>query len=156
MLVFEYTDSKGRKTTRTLKSWVERGNYLQGFCLLSDGIRTFSKERIENAQERGAPGDKESDSRPRYFKYEKARVVVKDTRAEIVFTGFAKEARAELEAAAENAGLKVVKSSTKKLSYLVGGENAGPAKIVKAHEAGAFILSADEFYSLIATGELPD
>ncbi|RMQ65403.1 hypothetical protein ALQ00_03026, partial [Pseudomonas syringae pv. tomato] len=74
---------------------------------------------------------------------------------QIVFTGFNAAIRVELEEKATQFGLKVMKTPGKNLTFLCYGENAGPTKVEKALDAGSFIIDADEFLSLISTGELP-
>jgi NAD-dependent DNA ligase len=76
---------------------------------------------------------------------------------QICFTGFSPCERAELEMAAGNVlNLDVKSSVTKGLRYLCTGPNAGPAKITKAQEQGATILSAEQFQNFCATGEIPE
>lgn len=68
---------------------------------------------------------------------------------EILFTGFPAAKRAELEALAAGAGMRVVKSVTMDLMYLCTGPNAGPSKIDKANEVGAALIDEAQFLSLI-------
>lgn len=46
-------------------------------------------------------------------------------------------------------GGKIISGVTKKLDYLVIGEEAGPAKLAKADELGTKILSEDDLFNLI-------
>ena len=80
--------------------------------------------------------------------YRDARRKRRDTRKEITFTGFQIVDREELEALAAEKGLKVVKSVTKNLSYLVKGPNAGEKKLQKATENKVRIISVEQFHSL--------
>ena len=74
---------------------------------------------------------------------------------QILFTGFAATHRAELEQKALDFGLKVMSTPGKTLTFLCYGDNAGPTKVAKALEAGAFIIDSEQFLSLITTGEMP-
>ena len=83
-------------------------------------------------------------------------VKAKDNRLQICFTGFGTSKKAELVDYANGNKFKVVASVTKKLDYLVGGDNAGPKKIEKAESQGVQFLNEQQFVSLVKTGELPD
>ena len=76
-------------------------------------------------------------------------------KAQICFTGFSPFEKETLSEAAEQKGFKVVKSVTKKLSFLCTGDDPGPVKLEKARAQGATILSADEFLRMLDTGEVP-
>ncbi len=86
--------------------------------------------------------------------YERSPPKPKDRRIQICFTGFKEPEKLELVSVAESNGLRSVSSVTKKLAYLVCGDNAGPSKMEKAAEQGAYILDASEFLTLMKTGEL--
>ena len=45
-------------------------------------------------------------------------------------------------------------SVTKNLMILVAGDNAGPAKIKKAHDQGVAVVSKEEFLDFLETGEI--
>ena len=79
----------------------------------------------------------------------------KDNRLQICFTGFGTSKKSELVELANDNKFKVVASVTKKLDFLVGGENAGPKKIEKAESQGVQFLNDHQFVQLIKTGELP-
>lgn len=74
----------------------------------------------------------------------------------MLFTGFASVQRGHLERVAADAGLRVVKSVTRGLMFLVAGPNAGPKKVDGARELGSYIVSESEFFELVQTGVLPD
>jgi DNA ligase (NAD+) len=74
---------------------------------------------------------------------------------EVCFTGMSASQKDDLAKVAETNDLKVVTSVTKNLSYLVVGDNPGPAKLQKAEKQGAKVLSIEQFQRLIQTGELP-
>ena len=67
---------------------------------------------------------------------------------EICFTGFNYEERENLEVDAIKKGLKVTKSVTRLLAYLVIGNLPGEKKIEKANEQGVRILTLDEYEQL--------
>ena len=68
----------------------------------------------------------------------------------IVISGvFAHHSRDEYKALIEQHGGKNVGSISKKTSFVLAGENMGPAKLEKAQKLGVRILSEDEFLSMI-------
>lgn len=68
----------------------------------------------------------------------------------IVISGvFAKHSRDEYKALIEKNGGKNVGSISSKTSFILAGENMGPAKLEKAKKLGIKILNEDEFLSLI-------
>ncbi len=71
----------------------------------------------------------------------------------LLYTGtFRQFSRDELEAAIVAQGGKVASSVSKKLSYLIVGENAGPAKTNKATELGVPMIDEIAFVALLAGG----
>lgn len=72
------------------------------------------------------------------------------TKPSVCFTGFGVTEKDELIELAERAGYKVVKSVTNRLSLLVYGENAGPAKCEKASQQGVELLTGAEFRKRLA------
>lgn len=74
--------------------------------------------------------------------------VLKD--ASIVVSGvFERVSRDELKALIESYGGKNVSSISAKTTYVVAGENMGPAKLEKAQKLGVTILSEVEFFEMI-------
>ena len=68
----------------------------------------------------------------------------------LLYTGtFRQFSREGLEAAIVGQGGKVVSSVSKKLSYLIVGENAGPAKVTKAEELGVPMIDEQTFVAMI-------
>jgi DNA ligase (NAD+) len=68
----------------------------------------------------------------------------------IVISGvFAKYSRDELKNMIEMNGGKNVGSISSKTSYVLAGENMGPAKLEKAQKLGIKIISEDEFLTMI-------
>ncbi len=69
----------------------------------------------------------------------------------IVISGvFAHHSRDEYKALIEQHGGKNVGSISKKTSFILAGENMGPAKLEKAQKLGIRIMSEDEFLQLIS------
>jgi hypothetical protein len=74
----------------------------------------------------------------------------------VLFTGFKASGRTRLEKLAEDHKYIVRKSVSHGLTYVVGGYNAGPAKIADAKREGAMVMNEAEFVRLLDTGELPE
>ncbi len=72
----------------------------------------------------------------------------------ILFTGTLSMARHEAAAKAEEVGAEIMGSISKKLDYLVAGENAG-SKLEKAQKLGITVLSEEEFLTLCQQEEVP-
>lgn len=150
MLIFLYRNAAGIESEKTLEIWREDSRYLQGYCSLSNMPKTYRKDRVVSflQGEDLLLGDKAPPAP------EPAPKLVSDDRPQVLFTGFKAAARNELEQIAADHGLRVVKTSTKNLSFLCAGSNAGPVKIKKAYEAGAFILTSEELTNMLETGEV--
>lgn len=78
----------------------------------------------------------------------------KEKLTQICFTGFSATEKVELTALAQAAKLEVVSSVTKGLAFLCAGENAGPAKLQKANDQGNHVMSKEQFFHLLNTGEI--
>lgn len=162
---FRYCDSKGVVTERELLQWSENSNYIQGRSGGDTFPKTFRKDRIvefllgedlllkEAAPP--APRPRPSDLAAAAASSNKTPKNTSNGPNAILFTGFTASYRSELELLAEGFGMKVVKTPSKSLTFLCYGDNAGPSKVAKAQEAGAFIINAGEFLNLLQTGELP-
>lgn len=164
VLSFIYRDARGNITFREVQDLLEDEDYIQAYCRASEGLRTFRRDRIleviddaEVAQQRlkyhienSPPPLPDPVPRGPY----NVRVN-KDGAVEICFTGFKKVDKERLAATAEDRGLFVVTTVRKNLEFLCCGYNAGPKKIEKARNQGAFILSEKQFLALMETGELP-
>jgi DNA ligase (NAD+) len=83
----------------------------------------------------------DEDSKPMSDKLDGASVVISG-----VFTRFSRD---EMKALVEQHGGKNAGSVSSKTTYLVAGENMGPAKRKKAEELGVTILSETEFLKMI-------
>lgn len=79
----------------------------------------------------------------------------KEKHIEVCFTGFTDQEKNELAQSAINSGMHVVTGISKALSFLCTGDNAGPAKLIKAKEQSVIILNREQFQSLLNTGEIP-
>ncbi|MBS0352472.1 MAG: hypothetical protein JSR83_01030 [Proteobacteria bacterium] len=149
---FTYRDGAGKVGTHTLKNWNEVGRYIQGVSVEAGQFRTYLKHRVlEYLNDAATLLDDPYPAPP---------VITKSSKApagpEIVFTGFAKAHRADLERMAALHGLRVVGSVTKGLTLIVGGGNAGPAKMEQAREQNVIVLEEEGFLRMIETGEVPD
>lgn len=164
---FDYENAGGEESHRTVDVHAVDNAYFEGFCHKAMGTRTFAISRIIGkvivhdtgevlparkwaAQARADarnPGvvDIGRDDRQASVESHEASA----TGVEILFTGFTRSQRQELEEMAEAAGMIVRKSVTKGLSYLCTGPNAGPAKLAQAAESGASIIDHDEFVDLL-------
>lgn len=170
IIKFSYRDAKGDLSQRELIQWSENSLYIQGRSAADSFPKTFRKDRIvevyfgaELLLNDAAPPSPKLLPKPR-----PADMAVSAASShhpqpktppgginQILFTGFAAAHRAELEQKAMDSGLKVMSTPGKSLTFLCYGDNAGPTKVSKAQDAGAFIIDAEQFLSLIATGEMP-
>ena len=74
----------------------------------------------------------------------------------VVISGvFQHHSRDEYKALIEQHGGKNVGSISAKTSFILAGDNMGPAKLEKAQKLGIRIMSEDEFLDLIGTSPLP-
>lgn len=80
---------------------------------------------------------------------------IEDNRIQVCFTGFNVADKSLLIKLSDEKKLKVVGSVTKKLDFLIAGDNAGPKKIEKAENQGVQILSRKQFLRFIEKGEIP-
>ena len=68
---------------------------------------------------------------------------------------FQHHSRDEYKALIEQHGGKNVGSISAKTSFILAGDNMGPAKLEKAQKLGIRIMSEDEFLDLIGTSPQP-
>jgi len=144
--VYAYEDDR-----REIKSWREEEGYIVGFDLSDGKVKTFRKDRILRYLD-GTESlllDPYTGPPLRQKKYQ-------DSPPHIIFTGFPKAKKAELEAQATQAGMRVCATVTQDCAYLVAGPNAGPRKLETAKAVGALILDGEQFLSMLETGEIPD
>lgn len=78
----------------------------------------------------------------------------KEPKIEICFTGYNPTEKDHLTNIAIEKGFHIAKSITVNLNFLCCGSNAGEMKIKKAIEQNVILLTTDEFYNLIDTGEI--
>ncbi|GLX91976.1 hypothetical protein Pfra02_45440 [Pseudomonas fragi] len=165
---FTYRDAKGEISHRELIQWKENSLYLQGRSSVDTFPKTYRKDRIvafvtgENLLlNDAAPPAPSARTRATPMEFAAAAAASGQPSTpvngihQVLFTGFTAAQRAELERQAEESGMKVMKTAGKSLTFLCYGDNAGPTKVVKAQEAGAFIIDSEQFLHLIQTGELP-
>ena len=159
---FIYRDARGRITARVLHEASESDAYFQGFCESASGLRTFRKDRIlefitdqvdvearlKHHISTNPPPTESLPGTPRRVNW--------SGQPEICFTGFKKDRKSELSAAAEAASMFVRTSVTRDLDFLCCGDTAGPAKIAKARQQGVVALSETQFVALVETGEISD
>lgn len=150
---FRYRNAAGEESIRTLTAWAEEGQYIKGHCAERGGIRTFLKFRVLeylDGSDRALTVPHMAPPAPPSFRRPP------DDRPQILFTGFPRVQRADLERRAEEAGFWVAKGVTQHLAILCGGPNAGPTKLKDARALGSIVLGQAEFLRLCATGEIPD
>lgn len=149
-LSFHYRDGKGKEADWVVSKWKESGRYISGWT--ESGYRTFRKDRVICYRNSGETllSDPFSVPPPKIERFKRA------VGPEMLFTGFPAVQRASLEMRATEAGMVVVKSVTKNLTFLCGGPTAGPVKLEKARAAGVWILNQPMFFQLLETGELPE
>ncbi|MGB1763785.1 hypothetical protein [Alloalcanivorax xenomutans] len=153
-LIFTYKNSKGEITDRTVSNWREQGWYFTGFCVSKQKVATFRRDRILafiEGESLLTPLAELPDEKPP-LQSGKPR---KTKGIEILFSGFSKDHRAQLEAQAKDSGMTVCKTVTQSLAYFCAGPNAGPVKMAKAAEKGCLVLDEAQLLRLWETGELP-
>ncbi|WP_312587789.1 hypothetical protein [Comamonas terrigena] len=152
-LRFAYVNAQGEVSQRELSQWQESGHYIRGHCMSSNAVKTFHKDRVQQyldgcdsllVDPYAPPPPKPSPEAPQ------------ESRPQILFTGFAKPERAAFEAQAVAAGLAVVSTVTKNLTFLACGGNAGPTKVEKSRQQGTFVVLANYLDELFTSGILPD
>lgn len=147
LLAFTYQDARGQVKDWALKNWKESGKYITGFCSQDDKYRTYRKDRVLEYLANAASVLLQPFIEP---------PPPVSAKPDVLFTGFLKARRAELEAIAVNAGMRVRKTVTQNLVFLCCGPNAGPTKIEGARDKGSFIMFEDSFLSMLETGELTE
>lgn len=153
-LKFIYHDAKGNVTFRNVEKASVTDAYVQGFCSVSNGFRTFRKDRILEYIEDLL----ELDNKISFYKNnplkppQKQKILTND----VCFTGFCKLDKDELIQIAKDNHLTIKGSVTKQLSFLCYGNNAGPVKMEKARFQGVVILNKDQFVAMLETGEIPE
>ena len=75
---------------------------------------------------------------------------------DVCFTGFSKDKKQELIDLAEANNMIVRTKVTAYLNALCCGNRAGPSKMKKASEQGAFVLTEQQFIDVIETGNISE
>jgi len=68
----------------------------------------------------------------------------------IVISGVFSKSRDDMKMLVEQHGGKMVSAISKNTSFVLAGENMGPAKLKKARDLGVDLISEDEFFEMIA------
>lgn len=166
---FDYENAKGELSSRTVSVYKVGDTSFTGICHAQTEERTFRFDRIiglvllHESQMLVGPHElkgllygHEVVERTRRKQPTKPKQVERKAFLEILFTGFKKDQREELETAAVLKGMTVRKTVTVDLDFLCCGPNAGPVKQREAINAGAMLINTEQFKQLIETGELPD
>lgn len=152
---FVYEDAKGKVSTREVAQWAEDGWQLKGLCSSDSRFKTFRRNRIVAVL---------SDPNPlvviqppvHLAPQQNPSTIISSPSLEILFTGFPKARRAELEGYACKAGMRLRKTVSKELSFVCAGPNAGPTKLRKAQSQGVAVLDEADLVWLLETGEMPE
>lgn len=164
--IFIYIDAQGVVSAREVTRISETEEYIQGICLISNGLRTFRKVRVleyldnqanvtERLSHHTANNPEPVTNNGGVIRRRNDRR--NDTgRLEVCFTGFKKADKERLIELAESKEFFVRSAVTKNLSFLCCGYNAGPTKIEKSRHQGVVALSESQFLSMLETGEIPE
>lgn len=155
VIKFDYEDAKGNISTREVSQWKDDGWLLKGICSNDERRKTFRRDRIKAVHTEG--DSLRPISIPQHLVDQAITLIKKRSDSlEILFTGFAKARRAQLEAAANESGMRVCKTVTVGLSFVCGGPTAGPTKLRNAQAKGIPVLDESDFLKLLETGEMPE
>lgn len=152
-LRFIYCNAEGEVSERTLAQWFEAGHYVKGHDVAKGRVLTFRKDRVREYLDGSESLLKGPSATP---PPKPARHAPPESRPQMLFTGYGAAQRNALEAQASAAGLAIVKTVTKSLTFLACGPTAGPAKIDKARAQGVYIVADQHLQALLQTGELLD
>ena len=159
---FSYRNSEGEVSSRRIAVDRVGTSHFSGFCDSELDERTFRFDRIigkatlEDTDEQVPP--KALRDLLRGYDQQtlrRNRQAATKNSAEILFTGFKKERRAELESIAAAAGMQIRRTVTSNLDFLCAGSNAGPSKLAEARERGALVLNEHQLLVMLESGELP-
>jgi len=155
---FIYQSSRGEITFRVVGGISEGDGYLQALDLVKGELRTFRMDRI---LERMDPASNEAEVMARLNHWKSiSPEPMRRPRPEVgaltvCFTGFKAADKVALAALAETKGMFIRAGVSQDLNFLVGGYNAGPAKLERARFQGVIILNEMQFQLLLETGEIP-
>lgn len=161
---FNYRDAHGNDSRRQVDVESIDEEYFEGFCHKANATRTFVIGRVHGnitnldtgevlPPKRWAATTRDNPRNNgvvehRGHKLHTTEQAEDSKPIEILFTGFSKTQRAELEELAESYDMTVRKSVTEGLNYLCAGPNAGPTKLTQAAESGVEIINLDEFFDI--------
>lgn len=176
--LFSYMDHHGQASRRRVRVMRIASNdgrqYLEGFCLERNAMRTFRVDRIDGDLTDAETGEllnvymllastkarSKMDYTPPAFAdtwddedegfADGGDDEASSSATTVLFTGFSRARKAELEAAARAAGWVVRSTVGPTLDYLVTGPKAGPAKIAKANELLVTVIDEEAFELLAA------
>lgn len=154
-ITFSYKDAEGFLTKRTVDIYSIDDPYIQGFCHLRNEERTFIIDRIVgNVIYQG-----KSLSVQEWLDLANVRIKrkLKNTKLNVCFTGFTENQLSNLTKIANEKNFNVRKTITDSLHFLVVGNNdiADHKKIKKADDELVLILTEQQFYHMLETGEIP-
>lgn len=152
-LRFIYCNAEGEVSERTLTHWFEAGHYVKGHDMAKGRVLTFRKDRVREYLDGCDSLLKGPSATP---PPKPARQAAPASRPQMLLTGYGAAQRKALESQAADAGLCIVQTVTKGLTFLACGPNAGPAKIEKARSQGVYIVADQHLQALLQTGELLD
>lgn len=161
-VTFLYENAQGEISDREIDVDQVGTSHFSGFCHLENAERTFRFDRILGMATLADSGkmvlpEQLRDLLRGYDEQElrrRKRTTAK-TCSEILFTGFKKDRRTELEEIAHEAGMVVRKNVTTNLDFLCAGSNAGPSKLADALDRGVTVLDEQQFLLMLETGEVP-
>lgn len=162
---FSYVDYNGEQSQRQVRVMGIASNgeqqYLEGYCLDRQAVRTFRTDRIQGELIDMETGElvnvwhllAQTEKR-RSMAYKPSKESMPSANREwqtaVLFTGFSQSRREELEDIAFAAGWDVRSTVGPTLDYLVTGAKAGPAKVSKAEQLGVTVIDEDVFHALAA------
>lgn len=163
VVAFLYENGQGELSSREVTVDHVGTLHFAGLCHRERASRTFRFDRIQGHATLVESGEQVGPrllrNRLRGFgeqELRRQRRAAAKVGHEILFTGFKAAHRAELEVAAESAGMTVRKRVTQNLDFLVAGPNVGPSKLHDATAQGVMVLDVEQFTRLVQTGEMPD
>jgi len=155
---FIYQSARGEITFRVVGSLSEGDGYLQAIDLVKGELRTFRLDRILERMEPDS-GEDAVLARLEHWKRVSPEPIPRPRPAAgaltVCFTGFKAADKVSLGALAEAKGMCIRASVSQDLNILVGGYNAGPAKLERARDQGVMIRDEAQFRHLLETGEIP-
>lgn len=169
---FSYVDHQGQPSNRRVRVMGIASNdgrqYLDGYCLERNGMRTFRVDRVQGDLTDMETGELfnvynllAATNKRRHMDFTPAKPAFawadmeeefadEEQSSSVLFTGFAKAQREALEAAAEAAGWVVRSTVGSTLDYLVIGPRAGQSKVAKAEELGVCVIDEDLFLQMVS------